>query len=115
MSDELSLKEMQQEWHGSIRAYVMGFFGSFLLTATSFALVISRIFSNQTLICLISGLALLQAIVQLLFFLHLGQEAKPKWETVVFIFMVSILLIIVLGSLWIMHDLNMRMMSGMEM
>ena len=32
----------------------------------------------------IVALALLQAIVQLLFFLHVGQEAKPRWETLVF-------------------------------
>jgi cytochrome o ubiquinol oxidase operon protein cyoD len=53
--------------------------------------------------------------VQLRFFLHLGQEAKPRWETMIFYFMVLVLLIIALGSLWIMHDLEERVMSNMEM
>lgn len=69
---------------------------------------------GQPLIYTVIALALVQAIVQLLFFLHVGQEAKPRWETVVFYFMVVILFIIAAGSLWIMNDLNDRVMT-MEM
>jgi cytochrome o ubiquinol oxidase operon protein cyoD len=29
--------------------------------------------------------------------MHLGQEAKPRWESVVFYFMVLVLLIVALG------------------
>ena len=43
----------------------------------------------------------------------MGQEAKPRWETLIFCFMVLILLIIVIGSLWIMNDLNERVMPEM--
>ena len=56
----------------------------------------------------------MQAIVQLIFFLHIGQEAKPHWETVVFCFTVLVLLIIVIGSLWIMYDLDYRLMPRMQ-
>lgn len=114
MHDELSLKEIQKEWHGTLRAYVIGFFASLLLTGASFFIVASKTLSGQPLIYTIIALALVQAIVQLLFFLHVGQEAKPRWETVVFYFMVVILFIIAAGSLWIMHDLNDRVMT-MEM
>jgi len=106
MSDDLSLKEIQKEWHGTMKAYVIGFVVSILLTAASFFLVITRVLSGRALVFTIIGLALVQAIVQLLFFLHVGQEAKPRWETVVFYFMVMVLLIIAIGSLWIMIDLN---------
>jgi cytochrome o ubiquinol oxidase operon protein cyoD len=110
---EQSLQEVKKEWHGSLRSYLVGFFVSIILTACSFFLVISKALTSQWLMHGIVGLALLQAIVQLLFFLHLGQEAKPRWETVVFWFMVLVLLIVALGSLWIMHDLDNRVMSGM--
>ena len=113
MSTELSLKEIKKEWHGTYQAYAIGFFASLFLTGLSFYLVISHTFSTSVLSYTIVGLALVQAAVQLRFFLHLGQEAKPLWETIVFFFMLVILLIICLGSLWVMNDLNSRMMPDM--
>ena len=116
MHDDLSLKEIKKEWHGTLKAYVIGFVASLLLTAASFSYCHTQGCSQDTaLIYTIVGLALVQAIVQLLFFLHVGQEAKPRWETVVFYFMVLVLLIIAIGSLWIMYDLNDRVMSDMTM
>jgi len=113
MHTDLSLKEVQKEWHGSYKSYAIGFAASLLLTGTSFALVATKLFSPHILAYTIISLALLQAVCQLRFFLHLGQEAKPRWETVIFFSMVVILLIIVIGSLWIMFDLNDRVMSHM--
>jgi cytochrome o ubiquinol oxidase operon protein cyoD len=114
MHEELSLKEIKKEWHGTLRSYLIGFITSILLTMTSFSLVITRLFSGKTLVLAIIGLALVQAIFQLLFFLHLGQEPKPRWETLIFFFMVMVLLIVVLGSLWIMYDLKDRVMMGVH-
>lgn len=113
MSTDLSLKEIQKEWHGTLKSYLIGFFSSVLLTGISFSLVITKALTGHVLIYTIVGLAILQAIIQLIFFLHLGQEAKPRWETFIFCFTVLILLIIVIGSLWIMHDLDERMMPKM--
>jgi cytochrome o ubiquinol oxidase subunit IV len=115
MHDHLSLKDIKKEWHGTLNAYLIGFFGSLVLTGASFLLVITKALQGQLLIYSIITLALAQAVVQLLFFLHVGQEAKPRWETLVFYFMIMILLIIVVGSLWIMYNLNDRMMSDMTM
>lgn len=115
MHDHLSLKEIQKEYHGTFKAYVIGFICSILLTVASFSLVISQVLTGMPLIITIVALALVQAIIQLLFFLHVGQEAKPKWETIVFYFMVTILIIIAAGTLWIMYDLNERVMSNMTM
>lgn len=114
MDYDLTLKEIKKEWHGTLKAYIIGFTASLLLTVISFLLVATRLLSDQHLIYVIVFLALAQAVIQLIFFLHLGQEAKPRWETVVFCFMVVVLLIIAIGSLWIMHDLNERVMAGMN-
>ena len=111
---DLSLKETQKEWHGTLKAYVIGFISSLFLTAVSFLIVMTRLFSGKTLLFTIVGLALIQAVFQLLFFLHLGQEAKPRWETSIFYFMVMVLFIVAGGSLWIMYNLNDRVMSNME-
>lgn len=108
---EPNLKQVQHEWHGTYNAYAIGFAGSLLLTCISFFLVYMQILAPTTLIYVIVALALVQAYVQLRFFLHVGQEPPPRWETVVFYFMVMILLIIAVGSLWIMYDLNERVMK----
>ncbi|GAB4225721.1 MAG: cytochrome o ubiquinol oxidase subunit IV [Chlamydiales bacterium] len=113
MEEELSLDEMQEKWKGTFRSYIIGFITSILLTFTSFLSVTFEIFPPQLLIYTIAALALMQAIIQLRYFLHLGQEEKPHWETHIFYFMVLVLLIIVLGSIWIMHDLHNRMMTYM--
>lgn len=115
MHTDLSLKEMKKEWHGSIKAYAVGFTASLLFTSASFLLVITRVLTGRPLVWTLIALAMVQAIFQLLFFLHVGQEAKPKWETVVFGFMLLLLSIIALGSLWVMDDLKDRVMSDMAM
>ena len=113
MEHELSLSEIKKKWHGNIKSYLIGFFSSAMLTVAAFFLVITRLFTGPTLIITIVTLGLIQAILQARFFLHVGEEEKPRWETLVFLFMVLVLLIIVLGSLWIMYDLNNRVMNGM--
>lgn len=113
MHNELSLNEIKKEWHGSYKSYLIGFIASLILTSASFLLVITGTLSGHTLIYILVGLAMAQAVFQLLFFLHVGQEAKPRWETVVFLFMLLLLTIIAIGSLWVMNDLNDRVMAGM--
>jgi cytochrome o ubiquinol oxidase operon protein cyoD len=113
---DLSLSEIKKQWHGTFKAYVIGFTASLLLTSISFFITATQVVSGNALLYTLVGLAIVQAILQLIFFLHLGQEDKPRWESVIFSFMVLILLIISLGSLWIMNDLNSRMMThNMEM
>jgi heme/copper-type cytochrome/quinol oxidase subunit 4 len=44
--------------------------------------------------------------VQLIFFVHLDQERKPRWNLMVLLFAVLVVVIICFGSLWIMKNLN---------
>lgn len=112
MHEEPNLVETQKEWHGSLQSYLIGFGASILLTAASFAFAIAYGETPHIAVILtLIGLGLMQAVAQLLFFLHIGQEPKPRWETIVFLFMGLVLFIVVIGSLWIMTDLNNRLMS----
>lgn len=113
MTIEFSLKETQREWHGSYKAYIIGFFLCLLLTLTSFLLVYSKILIGYTLAYTLIALGITQAIVQMIFFLHIGQEDKPRWETISFCFMSMCVLILVIGSLWVLNDLNERVMPDM--
>ena len=113
MSEDRSLKEVQKGWPQTLRLYIIGFFGSLFLTAVSFSLAALKLFSIKILIAILGILALTQAIVQLLYFMHLGKEDHPRWMTLVFWFMVLVILIFVLCSLWIISDLNTRVMPDM--
>lgn len=98
---------------GSFKAYLTGFILSILLTLASFYLVIEKILTGWTLLFTLSGLGVLQALVQLVLFLHLGTEEKPRWNLIIFLFMTLVLVIIVFGSIWIMENLNYRTMPNM--
>jgi cytochrome o ubiquinol oxidase subunit IV len=100
---------------GTLQTYVVGFVLSLILTLVAYLFVEIHVssyyetFSHTLLVPLIIGLALVQFIVQLVFFLHLGTESKPRWKLLVFGFMVVVVGILVLGSLWIMSNLNYHM------
>jgi cytochrome o ubiquinol oxidase operon protein cyoD len=49
-------------------------------------------------------------VVQLFFFLHLGSETKPRWKLLTLFLMLIFAMIVLLGSIWIMYNLNYRMM-----
>lgn len=101
---------------GSIKSYTIGFVISIVLTLTAYIVVTNHWFSKQIIIYSIMGLAAVQLVVQLVFFLHLGRESKPRWNLAAFAFMLAVLLILVIGSLWIMNNLNYNMtMSPQEM
>jgi cytochrome o ubiquinol oxidase subunit IV len=91
--------------------YVIGFVASVVLTLAAYVSVEYGLSSGAALLAVVAVLAIMQAIVQLYFFLHLGEEAKPRVRFLTFSFMTLILVIIVGGSLWIMHNLNYNMMQ----
>lgn len=115
----MSAKEILVSQHSNedirLRAYVTGFISSVALTLAAYLLVVNQSLDRSKLIAAIIGLALVQFTVQLIYFLHLGSERKPRWKFLVFSFMVSIVLILVIGSIWIMDNLNYHMHTGHEL
>ncbi len=100
--------------HVNLKSYVWGFVLSLVLTLAAYFSVSCKILPYTPLLCTILALAIIQTTVQLILFLHLGEEKKPYWHLLTFLFMLSILIIIVLGSLWIMAYLNYNTMPGMH-
>jgi len=94
---------------GTVGSYVMGFGYSLVLTLGAYLLVTHHAFQGIDLIVAIIVLAAIQLVVQLTCFLHLGKESSPRWNLLVFSFMAIVLVILVVGSLWIMSNLNYRM------
>lgn len=100
---------------GSFKSYLTGFILSVELTLVAYWLIVDRVFSDNLLIWAILGLAFIQLVVQLVYFLHLDKESNPRWNLMVFSFMAIVLVIIVFGSLWIMHNLNYHQISPQQL
>ena len=99
------------EEHGSLKSYILGFVLSIIFTLFSYSIVVTEVLSGWFLAGALGVSALSQAIAQLFLFLHLGSESKPRWHLMIFLFMISVVAIIVFGSLWIMYNLDYRMMD----
>lgn len=100
--------------HGSVASLSIGFILSIGLTVLSFVLVGKDILSGSAILGALAILAALQLAVQLVFFLHLGKESGPRWNLFAFAFMGLIAAIIIIGTLWIMANMNYHMMSPEE-
>lgn len=107
----------QLDFDRLIRRYTIGFFIALLLSAAAYAVVMTNsIETGLGTMAVILGLAVVQLIVQLVFFLHLDLKGRSASRTVTFAFTTAMMLVIVIGSIWIMRNLDYRMqMSGEAM
>lgn len=94
----------------SVKNYLTGFILSIILTAIPFAIVMMGSYSEAARLWIITVCAIVQIIVHLVYFLHLSPKSDGGWNFSAFIFMVLVVGIIVIGSLWIMFHLDMNMM-----
>lgn len=111
MKDDSSTDIKKVEGPGKLESYIFGFILSLILTLVAYFSVAENLISGWVLIFTVAALAFVQVVLQLIFFLHLGEEPSPPWNLMVFLFMILIVLIIVIGSLWIMYNLDYQMAS----
>jgi len=71
--------------------------------------------ARSTLVGIIMGLGAVQIVVHLVYFLHLKRSSEEGWNFFATIFAVIILVIVLAGSLWVMHNMNENMMPMHEM
>lgn len=105
------MTKKSSEYSQTLMKYIIGFLASLALTMFAYVLVVGRILTGDILLLALGGLALVQMILQLFFFLHMADETRPRFRLVSFGFMTSIIIIVVAGSLWIMYHLNYNMMG----
>lgn len=92
----------EQESHGSLKSYVIGFLLSLVLTAIPLIVVLNDLMEGTSAKVLLLGSAVLQFVVQLFYFMHLKEEKKPRYNLMVLLLGIAIVLTIVAGSIWIM-------------
>jgi len=101
------------EAHGSLRGYLTGFVLSVILTAIPFWLVMSGALGSTTATALaIMGLAVVQIVVHMVYFLHMNFRSEGGWTMLALAFTLILVVITLAGSLWVMYHLNTNMMPG---
>ena len=101
----------EEESHGSFGGYLAGFILAVVLTAASFWLVLHGGFARETALLGLAALAAVQIVVHLVFFLHMNSSSGQRWNVTAFGFTVMTVLIVIVGTLWVMHNVGMNMMS----
>jgi cytochrome o ubiquinol oxidase subunit IV len=97
--------------HGSLGSYATGFVLSVILTVAAFALVMNGMLTGENALIAIAVLAFVQIIVHLVFFLHMNTSSSQRWNLNAFAFTVLTAVIVIGGTLWVMHNVSMHMMS----
>jgi cytochrome o ubiquinol oxidase operon protein cyoD len=93
----------------SLYKYIAGFVLSIGITLGAYVLATHQAYSKNFVMLTLAVLAITQFVVQMVLFLHVGAERKPRWKLAVMLMMLSVVLILVFGSVWIMDNLNTRM------
>lgn len=96
--------------HASMRDYVIGFILSVILTAIPFWLVMTMPLSAGVTAAIIMAFAAVQIVVHMVFFLHMTPKAEGGWSLTSLVFTIIVVVIMLAGSLWVMHHLNTNMM-----
>lgn len=98
----------KRDSEASVFSYSIGFILCIFMTIWAYMAVTGSL-SRKTALVIISILAFAQFVTQTFFFLHLGHENKPRWRLSSYLFMIMVVLILFIGSIWIMNNLNYRM------
>lgn len=96
-------------------SYTSGFVLSVIWTLLAYFIITSDLLSGGWALAAVAGLAVVQLVTQLVFFIHLGRGADSRWNVASFFFMLIVLIVILGGSLWIMQNLSNNLMSPEEM
>lgn len=94
--------------------YGIGFGGALILSVAAYLFATEGwIASSQGTMVVLLLLAVIQLVVQLVCFLHLG-SGRSRDRVVTIGFTILMMLVIVIGSLWIMRNLDYRMGMSSE-
>jgi cytochrome o ubiquinol oxidase operon protein cyoD len=100
----------KQNVHGSLKSYTVGFALSLILTVLSFGCVMSGAVPQELVVPGIVAFCVVQLLVQLVFFLHMGTAPEQRDNLSIGVFSLLIIAIVVAGSVWVMHNMNTHML-----
>lgn len=104
------------EDHGSFKSYMIGFILSVILTAIPFWLVMGDVIENRTTtVLLIMIFGVIQVFVHMIYFLHMNTKSQGGWTFMSLLFTLVVVMITLVGSMWVMYNMNKNMMPNMTM
>ena len=106
--------DQEHGWNISLKPSVLGYVLSLIILAGMYRLVECHHLHGSVLLWTIFGLGIAQGLLQLVFFLHLGLESKPHWNSITFLFALLVVVIVIGGSMWIMQNLTYNVMPPMH-
>ena len=95
-------------WNFSYKPLFIGFILSLILVIGAYRIAVYHHLLSWTLVAMVVGLGVFQSFLQLIFFMHLGLESKPRWNLLAFLY--TIFVALVGGTLWIMYNLDYNLM-----
>lgn len=95
----------------TLASYLIGLGLSLIFTFIAFWLVSAHPMTTEGLYITLTALALAQFLAQVIFFLRLNMNPEGRLTSISFIFVLFVVLILVVGSLWIMYNLNYNMVN----
>jgi cytochrome o ubiquinol oxidase operon protein cyoD len=99
------------EPHSTFSGYMTGFVLSVILTAIPFWLVMAKVIADRnTAVLVLGGLAVIQILVHMVYFLHMNGKIEGGWTLLSSIFTVVFVAITIAGTLWVMFHMNTNMM-----
>lgn len=89
--------------------YTVGYLAAAALTLFVYSVVTAQLWQTSTVAAITLVAAVAQLIVQTKFFLHLKLRKRGAWKLYSYVFTWMMIVIVVLGSLWVMMNLNYNM------
>ncbi|MCZ2203410.1 cytochrome o ubiquinol oxidase subunit IV [Bartonella sp. A05] len=99
----------------STGSYIVGFILAVIFTLASFIPVMYGMLEGwavSTKVIYLIGMALIQIVIQIVFFLHLNSGPDAKWNLISLCFGAMCVFIIIGGTWWAISYLNYNMMGG---
>jgi len=97
-----------------LQRYMFGFGGALCLSVLAYLVATESWFDSRLTMTILLLLAAMQLVLQLVCFLHLGLNDRSRSRSASFVFVFVMSAIIVVGSIWIMNNLDYRMKTSSE-
>ncbi len=110
LKQKLLLDSKNAEEAAERRFYTIGLVLSIVLTVASFASVMTGLLPHGWALPALALLALAQIVVHLRIFLHIDLTRQKREDLQLLLFTILLLGMMAFGTLWIMADLEARMM-----
>ena len=106
----------EPEYHATYKGSITGFLLSVVLPALPFWLVMAKVLPTPGITAaVILVMAAVQVVVHMVYFLHMNARVEQGWSLLALVFTGVLVIIMLAGSIWVMHHLNTNMMPVHDM